>query len=51
MAKGNGGPHLGCGAKTMKFCLIAFNVLFFVSTVTIHTFCCRLSILKFALST
>lgn len=31
MAKGNGGPQLGCGAKLIKFCLITFNILFFVN--------------------
>jgi hypothetical protein len=30
MAKGNGGPQLGCGAKMIKFCLITFNIIFFV---------------------
>jgi hypothetical protein len=31
MAKGSGGSQLGCGAKLLKFCLISFNIVFFVS--------------------
>ena len=31
MAKGNGGPKLGCGAKFMKVTLVIFNFVFFVS--------------------
>ena len=31
MAKGSGGPRLGCGAKFIKFTLIVFNLIFFVS--------------------
>lgn len=30
MARGNGGAQLGCGAKLIKFCLITFNIIFFV---------------------